>query len=203
MSTNLLLNQTNGLPTGFQWQNRGELTLLSQGGIRISTPATCDFFRDPAGEHVMDSAPYLYLNAEGDFTAKAHVSHNFTSVWDAAAVMVWADTDHWAKLCFEATDFGTRAVVSVVTDGVSDDANGVNYHWPDVWLQLVRKGKLFGMHYGPDGLHWNMVRYFKLDVPETLKIGLVAQCPGGPGADIDFLNFELAQKAVSDLRAGI
>jgi regulation of enolase protein 1 (concanavalin A-like superfamily) len=47
--------------------------------------------------------------------------------------MVWADSDHWAKLCFESTDFGTRAIVSVVTNGVSDDANGVNYHWPDVW----------------------------------------------------------------------
>lgn len=187
----------------FQWQNPSSYAVLPQGGIRIAAPAKCDYFKDPAGVHVMASAPYLYLEASGDFTAKVHVSHPFTSVWDAAALMVWENEDHWAKLCFEATDFGTRAVVSVVTNGLSDDANGVNYHWSNVWLQIVRKGDLFGMHYGPDGRNWNMVRYFYLPVSKTLKVGLVAQSPGGPGGEMDFYTFNLENQTVEDIRAGI
>ena len=189
----------------FRWQNSSTCEALPQGraGIRIKAPAKCDFFNDPAGVHVMASAPYLFLEIEGDFIAKAHVSHAFKSVWDAAAVMAWADPDHWAKLCFESTDFGTRAIVSVVTHGVSDDANGVNYHWPDVWLQIVRKGNLFGMHYGPDGVHWNMVRYFRMDVAEKVRIGLVAQCPGGGGAELDYYAFHLEHKTVGDVRSGV
>ena len=100
----------------------------------------------------------LYLSVKGDFVMKAHVSPPFKNKWDAAVLMIREDSDSWAKLCFEGSDFGTQAIVSVVTDnGLSDDANGVNYHWPSVWLQIVRK-EIF-LHYGPDGKTWNMVRY--------------------------------------------
>jgi hypothetical protein len=205
MSCNFLEGLSEGKLGDFQWQNPSTIEALPQGGvgIRIKAPAKCDFFKDPAGMHMMASAPYLYLEVEGDFIAKAHVSHAFKTVWDSAAVMVWTDPDHWAKLCFESTDFGTRAIVSVVTNGVSDDANGVNYHWPDVWLQIVRAGNVFGMQYGPDGVHWNMVRYFGMDVPKKVRIGLVAQCPGGSGAELDFLAFHLEHETVGDLRAGV
>ena len=198
------LNELSGnTPVDFQWLNPSTFVSLPDGGIRIKAPAKCDFFKDPAGQHVMASAPYLFLEVEGDFTAKVHVSHAFQSVWDAAAIMTWSDPDNWAKLCFEATDFGTQAIVSVVTKGVSDDANGVNYHWSNVWLQIVRKGNLFGMHYGPDGVHWNMVRYFSMDVPAKVRIGLVAQCPGGDGAELDFAAFHLDDTTVKDVRAGV
>ncbi len=40
--------------------------------------------------------------------------------------MVLQDMAHWAKACFELTDFNMQAVVSVVTNGQSDDANGCN-----------------------------------------------------------------------------
>ena len=53
------------------------------------------------------------------------------------------------------------------------------------------------------GIHWNMVRYFKLDVPAKIKVGLVAQCPGGEGADLDFYSFQLEHHSVKDIRAGI
>ena len=203
MSKNYLEGLSGDKLGDFQWLNPAAFVSLPQGGVRIKAPAKCDFFKDPAGQHMMSSAPYLFLEVEGDFTAKAHVSHAFQSVWDAAAIMTWSDPDNWAKLCFEATDFGTQAIVSVVTKGVSDDANGVNYHWSNVWLQIVRKGNLFGMHYGPDGVHWNMVRTFKMDVPKRVRIGLVAQCPGGGGAELDFSVFQLDHTTVTDVRAGV
>lgn len=203
MKKNRLSELSGNMPGDFQWLNPSTFVSLQDGGIRIKAPAKCDFFKDPAGQHVMASAPYLFLEVEGDFTATAHVSHAFRSIWDAAAIMTWSDPDNWAKLCFEATDFGTQAIVSVVTKGVSDDGNGVNYHWPNVWLQIVRKGNLFGMHYGPDGVHWNMVRYFKMDVPAKVRIGLVAQCPGGDGAELDFATFCLDGTTVKDVRAGV
>ena len=40
--------------------------------------------------------------------------------------MVMQSDAVWGKACFEQSDFGTHAVVSVVTNGVSDDANGCN-----------------------------------------------------------------------------
>lgn len=136
---------------------------LPGGGMRVSVPPQVDYFQDPRGVHIKDDAPFFWLPVRGDFVAQAHVRPTFTTTWDAAALMARFDARHWAKLCFESTDIGTHAVVSVVTNGTSDDANGANLSLPDVWLQIFRAGDVFGMHYALDGEHWQMVRIFRLD----------------------------------------
>jgi uncharacterized protein len=200
---NLLTTLTPENPAPFQWENPSSFTNLTGGGIRIKALPATDFFRDPGGSPPADSAAYLYVPVKGDFVARAWAGHPFRTTWDAAALMVRTDPFHWGKLCFEGSDFGTRAVVSVVTNGFSDDANGVNLPWAVVWLQIVRKGNVFCAHYGPDGEHWNMVRYFALGAVETVKIGMVAQSPVGSGSEMDFMHFSLEQRTVKDIRAGI
>ncbi len=176
---------------------------LPEGGIRVTVPAKCDYFRDPAGRVANDSAPFLYKTVTGDFIAQAHVRPPFTSTYDAGVLMVRHNETTWAKLCFERTDFGTTAAVTVVTRGVSDDANGVDITQPDLWLQMVRAGNVFALHYSLDGQTWRMVRLFHLDVPPAVRVGLVAQCPVGPGAAIDLLSFTLDQRPINNVRAGV
>lgn len=175
---------------------------LPEGGMRVHVPPRVDYFRAPTRTHAADNAPFLWLNVAGDFVAQAHVRPTFNTHYDAAALMARHNERQWAKLCYEATDFGTHAIVSVVTREDSDDANGVNLTAPDVWLQICRVGDVFGMHYALDGAHWQMVRLFRLEVPPTIRIGLVAQCPAGPGTTIDFLSFTIEARTVKDLRAG-
>jgi uncharacterized protein len=176
---------------------------LPDGGIRVHVPGKTDYFQDPAGVIQKDDAPYLWLPFEGDFVAQAHVRPNWVTVWDAAVLMVRHDPTHWAKICFESTDIGTTAAVSVVTNGHSDDANGADLTTKDVWLQICRSGNTFGLHYALDGKSWKMVRVFRLDLPARVKVGLVAQCPAGPGVAVDLLSFSIAAGPVKDLRAGI
>jgi regulation of enolase protein 1 (concanavalin A-like superfamily) len=176
---------------------------LPGGGLRVHVPARVDYFQDPAGRMTKDDAPYLWLNVAGDFVARAHIRPGFTTTWDAGALMVRSDAQLWAKLCYESTDLGTTAAVSVVTQDKSDDANGADLNLPDLWLQVVRSGNVFSMHYALDGRHWRMVRLFSLPVPPTVRVGLVAQCPAGPGTTIDFLHFSVEPGAVKDMRAGV
>ncbi len=176
---------------------------LPEGGLRVTVPAQVDYFRDPAGVHNKDDAPFLWRPVSGDFVAQALVRPNFTTTWDAAALMARFDNAHWAKICFEKTDLGTTAAVSVVTNEVSDDANGANLSVPQLWLQMVRLGTAFGMHYSLDGAKWQMVRVFHLPGPAEVKLGVVAQCPAGPGATIDILHFSIAARSVTNLRAGV
>ncbi len=177
--------------------------LLPEGGIRVTVPARADYFRDPAGVFVRDNAPFLWKRVNGDFVAQAHVRPAFHTTYDSGVLMVRHDEQNWAKLCFERTDFGTTAAVSVVTRGVSDDANGVDLTAPDLWLQIARTGNIFALHYGLDGRSWRMVRIFQLLVPPTIQVGVVAQCPVGPGTTIDLLSFSVEQRTVANLRAGV
>ena len=176
---------------------------LPEGGIRVTVPAKCDYFRDPTGKTASDNAPFLWMSVTGDFVAQAHVRPVFDSTYNAGVLMLRHDAQTWAKLCFEATDFGTTAAVSVVTRGVSDDANGMDITQPDLWLQIVRAGNVFALHYSLDGQSWRMVRIFHLDVPPAIRVGLVAQCPIGPGATIDLLSFTLDQRPITNVRAGV
>lgn len=186
-----------------QWTNPTRWEPLPGGGIRVVAQTRTDFFRNPNGSAPRDDGHLLWLPVEGDFVAQAHVRPTFSSTYDAGAMMVRADETRWAKLCFEATDFGTHAMVSVVTDGLSDDANGVNLDLDSVWLQIVRQDDLFAMHYAPDGEAWRMVRYFALDLPARVAVGVVAQSPSGPGTMVDLLHFSVERRRVQRIRAGV
>jgi uncharacterized protein len=175
---------------------------LPGGGIRVHTPAKADYFRDPSGGNVNDSAPFLSMAVTGDFVAQAHIRPTFASTYDSGVIMARHDAENWAKVCFEKTDFGTTAAVSVVTRGLSDDANGVDVTVDHLWLQMARAANVFALHYSYDGTQWRMVRLFNLAVPAAIRVGIVAQSPVGPGATIDFLSFSLEQRPVKNIRAG-
>lgn len=192
------------LPHSLKWDHAPQKwEPLPGGGLRVFVPQKVDYFQDPTGVNTKDSAPYLGLEVTGDFVAQAHVRPVFTTTWDAGALMVRHDAQHWAKLCYESTDLGPTAAVSVVTQGTSDDANGVNLSPPDLHLQILRAGDVFVMHYSLDGRGWRMVRLFRLPLPRAVQVGLVAQSPAGPGTTVDFLSFAVESRTVADLHAGV
>jgi regulation of enolase protein 1 (concanavalin A-like superfamily) len=198
------LSTQNLAENGLHWDHAPEKwQQLAGGGLRVQVPPKVDYFQDPAGNMSKDDAPYLWKNVSGDFVARAHVRPTFTTNYDAGAILARQDDRHWAKLCYESTDLGTTAAVSVVTNGVSDDANGVDLTVPALWLQVCRVGNVFGLHYALDGQGWRMVRLFRLEVAPEIKVGLVAQCPAGPGTTIDFLYFSLELGTLQNLRAGV
>jgi hypothetical protein len=189
--------------SAFSWDHEPtEWYGSSDGNLRVYAPPKVDYFQDPTGNLTTDSAPFLWLPVENDFVAQVHVSPLFSSIYDAGCLMVRIDSTNWAKICYERTDIGTTAVVSVVTKGVSDDANGVDLTCHDVWLQVARVGKTFAMHYSLDGETWRMVRFFSLQCAGNLKVGIVAQSPIGSGTYVDFIRFSLEKRTLANLRAG-
>ncbi|MDD3360412.1 MAG: DUF1349 domain-containing protein [Hespellia sp.] len=192
----------------WKWINESKIRL---GGDEISiyAPAQTDWFRNPvpdAGgelEEPVANAPFFYTNVTGDFIFSAKVEPDHKSIYDAGALMVIENDVLWTKLAFEASDFGTKAAVCVVTNEVSDDANGCDINQENVWLKIVRVGDVFSTHYSLDGENYHMVRLFRLPVQETVKVGLEAQCPSGEGGNRVFSKIKLEHKTVKNLRNGI
>lgn len=177
--------------------------------LRIDAPAGTDFFcsdglvsETGVNPKNLSNAPFLHKEVEGDFVMRVDVSLPFKVMYDASAIMVMQDEALWAKACFEKTDLGTHAVVSVVTNKTSDDANGSEIDQDSVWLQVARVGNAFSFHYSLDGKKFNMMRVFSLPVESTIKVGLVAQAPDGDGGPRYFKNFSLEKKTISNIRMG-
>lgn len=192
--------------TSFKWLNESEI-ITKEDEIAIYAPARTDYFNNPVPENgkllkPQENAPFYYKEIEGDFVIKVKVRPDFKTTYDAACIMVIKDEKTWAKAAFEKSDFGTTAVVSVVTNYVSDDANGCNVNMDSVWLQVARVGNNFAIHYSLDGEKFDMVRLFTLPVENTVKVGIEAQCPMGEGGYRYFTNLTIERKTITNLRAG-
>jgi regulation of enolase protein 1 (concanavalin A-like superfamily) len=192
----------------FKWIN--ESKLINEGNrLIIEAPGESDFFcnngaiaQEGITPESLTNAPFFYTEVNGDFIMSVQVAHDFQDTYDSATIMVMKDYDVWAKACFEKTDFNTHAVVSVVTNHTSDDANGCNIDGNTVWLKVARVGSSFSFHYSLDGKKFFMTRFFNLPVEKAIKAGLVAQAPTGKGGKRYFENFSLEKKTVKNIRYG-
>ena len=192
----------------FHWLNESGIE-QEDGRIVIMAPPKTDFFRGSLEEceegflpDVLSNAPFYYTELEGDFVMTVKVSHAFTDVYDSASIMVMKDLECWAKACFEYTDFGTHAVVSVVTNGYSDDANGCDLEGDTAWLKACRVGNNFSFHYSLDGENFRMMRQFYLPAGPSVKAGLLAQAPQGNGGRRVYEHLSIERKTVKNIRAG-
>ena len=175
----------------------------TKDAIEILAPAKTDFFIDQLNGIERNDAPFYYEKRKGDFAVKARVKPGFKKSYDAGGLFVYDTAQKWIKLEFEMTDLGYPSVVSVVTDGASDDANGERMDSrEEITLQIVRKGDYWALHYSVDGKKWSMVRYFRLKMKAEVKVGLEAQSPIGGGCAVAFSALKFTETPIKDMRKG-
>ncbi len=196
------LNMSKEMITDLNWMNASESFKLENNVLKITVTEGTDFFNNPEDSSVVGSAPYLYKDIKGDFIAKALVEPDFSAQWNAVALMIHIDSLHWIKFAFENSDATGPSIVSVVTKGVSDDANGAILNDQEkVWLSIARKGNIYAMHWSVDGKNFKMARLTSMIPQDPVKIGIEAQSPVGKSAVHQIHYFEIAERTVLDLRS--
>ncbi|GIJ80187.1 hypothetical protein SAMN05443287_102690 [Micromonospora phaseoli] len=177
--------------------------------VIATAPAQTDFYINPGGadstdaETTLTGATLLGLPPAGDFQFSCRVSVDFRSQYDAGVLMLWADERHWAKFCFELSPSSSPMIVSVVTRGVSDDANAFVVDDRTVWLRVSRIDRSYAYHASTDGTTWQLVRVFRLDDEiADHRIGLEAQSPSGDGCTVTFDHISFTSQRLTELRDG-
>ncbi len=185
------------------WRHRG------RGGLVATAPAHTDFYLNPGGtdsadaESMLNAATLLGVPPAGDFQFSAQVRVNFRSQYDAGVLLVWIDEQNWSKFCFEFSPGGEPMVVSVVTRGVSDDANAFTVPDRSVWLRVSRIDRVYAYHASTDGTTWRLVRVFTLgDQVSGHRIGFEAQSPTGEGCTVNFSDIRFTRDRLAELRDG-
>jgi regulation of enolase protein 1 (concanavalin A-like superfamily) len=176
--------------------------------VATAGPRT-DIFIDPAGfttldaESMLNAATLLGAPPAGDFRLSARATVGFGATYDAGVLLLWIDERHWGKLCFEFSPAREPMIVSVVTRGVSDDANAFAVPGTSVWLRLSRIDQAYAYHASPDGTQWRMIRYFRVaESPASVKVGFEAQSPTGDGCTVTFDDIRFVPERLGDLRDG-
>jgi regulation of enolase protein 1 (concanavalin A-like superfamily) len=177
------------------WTALDSTTVTGAAGPRT------DLFVDPATGAATLNAPRLLAPAPaGDFQFSARVSVEFATTYDAGALLLWADDQTWTKLAYEYSPQGQGMVVSVVTRGRSDDANGYTVDGA-VWLRIARVGDAYACHASLDGARWDFIRHFTLGTAAT-AFGFEVQSPLGEAGRATFTDIRFAPTTLADLRDG-
>lgn len=186
-----------------KWFNEAISFSIEDNSLTVIAEKGTDFFNNPEDGSITSTAPFFYKQVSGDFVAKALVRPDFSSMWNAVAIMVHIDDNHWIKFAFENSDATGQSIVSVVTKKVSDDANGAVLTRQDqVWLKLIRKDNVYSMHWSLDDVNYKMARLSAMPSADSVKIGIEAQCPVGESATHQIHYFGLEKTTVRDLRKG-
>jgi regulation of enolase protein 1 (concanavalin A-like superfamily) len=175
---------------------------IGASSIAFTAGPHSDLFTDPAGSEPKADAPFLLGQPRGDFGLRARVSSPLAATFDAAALVVWASPAAWGKLALEQSPQGEATIVSVVTRGVSDDANAFTVPEPVAWLRVSRSGETIAFHASVDGLWWSLIRYFTFPGVRDAAAGFLVQSPTGDGLRGRFDEIEWTAGPVDDLRNG-
>ena len=198
-----------GLPFPLVPSTAGVWRLEEDGAVVGDAPGHSDLYVNPGGEEsgdaesLLNAATLLGTPPAGDFQLRARVTVSFEAQFDAGVLLLWLDDTHWAKLCFELSPAGEPMVVSVVTLGVSDDANSFVVGERTVWLRVSRVGRVYAYHASTDGVDWALVRVFSLgDAVAEHRVGLEVQSPTGQGCRVRFSDVTVVDERLADLRDG-
>ncbi len=203
LENNILAELSDENLADLKWINQPKSFKIDSGTIEIVAEKETDFFNNPEDGSVTSTAPILYKEMMGDFVATTLVQPDFSSLWNATALMVYIDNNNWIKFAFENSDATGKSIVSVVTKNVSDDANGAILRDHDqVWLKLIRKDNIYSMLWSSDGTTYNMARLTSMPKVDSIKIGIEVQCPVGESATHYIHYFNLEETSVKDLRKG-
>jgi len=179
-----------------------ESVINANGSYIIKAGENTNAFHDGISGYSIFNCPVFYYEQEGDFILKAKITPNFRNLFDAGCLIAYDNEDKWMKCAFENTDNGYCAVVAVITNDYSDDTTGQKITDNYVWIQLVRKGNNWAIHFSDNGSDWNMFRYFNLPMDKKIKVGISAQSPRGDYCECKFESIELKSGSIENMRLG-
>jgi regulation of enolase protein 1 (concanavalin A-like superfamily) len=174
----------------------------ADGALALTAGPRSDHFIDPRGAAAIGNAPRLLFTPDATFLLSAHAHGALEATYDAAVLMLYVNGRSWAKLCLELSPQGEPMIVSVVTNGLSDDCNSVVLASADAWLRVAGLGNAFAFHYSLDGQTWHFVRHFTLHERADVRAGFSVQSPTGAGCTVIYSEIRYQPVALEDLRSG-
>jgi regulation of enolase protein 1 (concanavalin A-like superfamily) len=180
-----------------KWFFRPSKFSIDNGKVIISTDPKTDFWQRTYYGFRNDNAHVLY-NTTGEqyfsFTVKAHF--NYSVLYDQCGIVIYQDSDNWAKAGIEFHDQNNMWLGSVVTNnGYSDWASiDIDSKINTMWYRLSRHESDFLIENSVDGIAFKQMRIFHLfKGGEKINFGLLACSPGDSSFNATFTDIRMSE----------
>lgn len=174
------------------------------GVIEFGAGPVSDWFVDPRTGSTTSLAPGVIVETGPvPFTASCGVDAELGATFDAVAMFVHYDDAHWLKFAVELSPDGRIRLVTVRTDGASDDCNHEVVAGARCWLRATVDERSIALHARttPDG-PWDLIRYCPAPGSGAPTLALLVQSPTGGGLRGRFDGVRVERGAVESLRDG-
>lgn len=187
----------------FNWVDAPSQFKIEEELLEIVAERNTDYFNDPRDGANPMKIPMLLAKADDVFQFETKIRSELKNDYDAGSIVIFSDTDCWAKLCLEISPIKEIIIVSVVTNNQkSDDCVHEEINDTEVYLRICGlEHGVFAFHSSADKKFWRFLRYFKLDGKE-FKIGFSSQCPHGDYNISEFSEFDYNLTKLEDMRNG-
>lgn len=191
-----------GIDKPVSWINQAAAYQPTATGIQIVAGEKTDKYIAPDYSYSIDNAPRAVFDADKDFVFSAVIQHPFENKWDGGALVLEADKDNWIKFCFEKDYTGAKRVVSVVTKGISDDANSIDLPSDTAHFKIAKKTDAVYLYVAKSPNNWFLVRAINFKFNQPLKLGLLAQSPEGKTNTVNFSDVKYSAVTIKDFWVG-
>jgi hypothetical protein len=176
---------------------------VADGVVSIHADGRTDWFNDPRTDERTATAPVgILFDGTPPATVSCSVELEARSTFDAGCLFAHESADRWVKLALERDADGATRIVTVVTDGHSDDCNHVVVLDGRCDLRLSVDETSVALHFRTDGTTWQLARYCRSPFRASPVIGLAAQSPEGDGVIVRFGDITIDRHRIDALRDG-
>lgn len=171
--------------------------------VAIVAKKGTDLFSNTTGTKGSDNSPRAFFVPEGDFIFSAKVRPEFTGeAYEGGALVVYSNTNNWAKLLFEQFKSGDFGVATTINKSGGDDSyHGVRTEKTQ-YLKIVRHDDSYIFYSSTDGKDWNFLRHFRLPSDTPVFIGYTGQSPLGDELKVTFTDMQLKLRTITNFWQG-
>ena len=144
-----------------------------------------------------DNSPVLQMKtSEKFFTFVVKTEFASKKRFDQSGVVMYLDSDNWAKASVEYEDDKIQRLGTVVTNnGYSDwSSTDIPSNIKSMWFRFSRRNSDYYLEYSNDGTNWKQMRLFHMfKGDEEISFGVYACSPGDSSFEASFTDMELTE----------
>jgi len=176
---------------GMQWLNEPEEWSQHRTTVMMRAPRKTDLWRKTVTEKSSDTAPFYFLEVEGDFEVRVKVRADYENPGDQAGIMVREDRKNWVKLGIQMVG-DVPHMCATVTHDHSDWSMHPLPHMPEyMWVHAKKIGDGLEVYISEDSFDWMQIRQGDITEDAIHQVGLYCASPSrkGDGFEVTFEDF--------------
>ena len=180
------------------WIRPPKVYKIEEKKITMTTEPDTDLWQRTYYGFQNDNAPCLQMKtSEKFFTFIVKTEFESKTKYDQSGIVMYLDSDNWAKASVEYENDQIQRLGSVVTNnGYSDwSSNDIPSSIKSMWFRFSRRESDYYIEYSNDGKSWKQMRLFHMFKGDgEISFGIYACSPNKQGSfNASFSDMELTE----------